>query len=123
MPDNRDSVFRGVRCKYCGSTIVLTTTGTLPDEISLPCDDCGRLGVYARTKAIVVLPAEARKHRTKIDRLRPAKFSLMRARLAAAMQWAFRLINLRYKQPPLTRSIRYEKWIKEETRLDIRTGP
>ncbi len=67
MPEDRDTAFRGVRCQYCGSTIVLAATGTLPNEISLPCDDCGRRGIYARTEAFVMPPAEARKRGQKRD--------------------------------------------------------
>jgi hypothetical protein len=65
MQDDRDTTFLAVRCQYCGSTIVLTTTGTLPNEISLPCDDCGRRGMYARAEAFAMPPAEVHKWRQK----------------------------------------------------------
>ena len=67
MREDPDTTFLGVRCKYCGSTIVLAATGKLPDEISLPCDDCGRRGLYACTATFVMLPAEARERKKKGD--------------------------------------------------------
>ena len=67
MQDDRDTAFLGVRCEYCGSTIAVTTIGKLPDEISLPCDDCGRRGLYPRAAAFVMLPAEARQPKQKKD--------------------------------------------------------
>jgi len=69
MQDDRDTAFLGVRCEYCGSTITIATIGKLPDQISLPCDDCCRRGLYAGTAAFVVPPAEARKRKQKRGQL------------------------------------------------------
>jgi hypothetical protein len=68
MQHDRDTAFLGVRCRYCGSTITLVTIGKLPDQISLPCDDCGRRGLYARAETFTMDPAEAQKRKQKVDR-------------------------------------------------------
>lgn len=44
---------------------MVATIGRLPDQISLPCDDCGRRGMYARAEAFAMPAAEARKRRQK----------------------------------------------------------
>jgi hypothetical protein len=69
MQDNQETAFLGVRCRYCESTITIATIGKLPNQISLPCDHCGRRGMYARAEAFAMPPAEARKRLQKRDQV------------------------------------------------------
>ena len=68
MQDNQETAFLGVRCRYCESTNH-SYHRQAPNQISLPCDHCGRRGMYARAEAFAMPPAEARKRLQKRDQV------------------------------------------------------
>jgi hypothetical protein len=62
MADDRGPVL-GVSCRYCGNIIAMAPVEMRTDQISLPCDQCGRRALYAFTEAFS-LPLSARKQKT-----------------------------------------------------------